>query len=229
MDYSASLGHLDELFLRHDFKGHQANSRKHAVTTAVDECENGSVISISFPGYKATPDKPDYRVDITKDGVTTSLSHANIIVDIVNKCTAGGMDIQLMKRALKAQAANCAIDYAAFARHLPYTPHPPSVSLLAEARAAHGGKAYNEQGNKWDLTIEELFKSIKWIVIQEDINYPISRGLLGRKMSYFRYLEAIHVLETKTHSLTEVIQRALSHTKPPKWPDMDYSFEKNIR
>lgn len=229
MDYSTSLGHLEGLFSRHDFKGHQANSRKHAVTTGVDECQNGSVISICFPGYKATPDKPDYRVDITKAGATASLSHANIIVDIVNKCTAGGMDIQLMKRALKAQAANCAIDYAAFAKHLPYTPALPSPNLLAEARAAHGGKMYNERGNKWDLTIEELFKSIKWIVIQEDINYPISSGLLGRKMSYFRYLEAIHVLETGAHSLAEVIQRALSHTKPPKWTDMDYSFEKNIR
>lgn len=229
MDYSTSLSHLKGLFLQHDFKGHQANSRKHAVTTEVDRCQNGSIISICFPGYKATPAKPDYRVDITKDGITTSLSHANIIVDIVNKCTAGGMDMQQLKQALKNQAANCALDYAALAQSLPYTPVLPSTALLAEARAAHGGKVFNERGNRWDLTLEELFKSIKWIVIQEDINYPISKGYLGRKMPYGRYLEAIHVLEGKGYSLQEVIQRALSHYRPQKWANMDYSFEQSIR
>lgn len=229
MDYSASLSHLKDLFLRHDFKGHQTNNRRHAVVAEVDKCQNGSVISISFPGYKADANKPDYRVDITKDGVTTALSHANIIVDIVNKCTAGGMDVQRLKQALQSQAADCALDYVALAQSLPYTPVMPSATLLAEARAAHGGKNYNEQGNKWDLTIEELFKSIKWIVIQEDINYPISKGFLGRKMPYGRYLEAIHVLEGKGYSLQEVIQRALSHSRPQKWNDMDYTFEKNIR
>ena len=229
MDYSTSLSHLEGLFLQHDFKGHQANSRKHAVTTEVDRCQNGSIISICFPGYKATPAKPDYRVDITKDGITTSLSHANIIVDIVNKCTAGGMDMQQLKQALKNQAANCALDYAALAQSLPYTPVLPSAALLAEARAAHGGKIFNERGNRWDLTLEELFKSIKWIVIQEDINYPISKGYLGRKMPYGRYLEAIHVLEGNGYSLQEVIQRALSHYRPQKWANMDYSFEQSIR
>lgn len=237
MDYSTSLGYLEGLFLRHNFKEHQANSRKHAVTTEVDRCQSGSVISICFPGYKATPAKPDYRVDITKDGVTTSLSHANIIVDIVNKCTAGGMDVQRLKQALQNQAANCALDYEGLAQGLPYTPVLPSTALLADARAAHSGKAFNEQGNKWDLTVEELFKSIKWIVIQsikwiviqEDINYPISKGFLGRKMPYGRYLEAIHVLEGKGYSLQEVIQRALSHYRPQKWANMNYAFERSIQ
>ncbi|WP_310393308.1 hypothetical protein [Hymenobacter sp.] len=229
MNYQASLSHLSSLFLKHDFKGHQVNNRKHAVTTEVDRCQNGSIISITFPGYKATSEKPDYRVDITRDGVTTSLSHANIIVDIFNKCINGGMSIANLGQALQDQAGNCALDYTELAKLLPYTPVQPSKELLAEAKAAHAGKPYNERGNSWDLTIEELFKSIKWIVIQEDINYPISKGYLGRKMPYGRYLEAIHVLQGKGHSLQEVIQRALSHFRPQKWADMSYDFEANIR
>lgn len=229
MNYQASLDHLNGLFLKHDFKNHQANSRKHAVTTEVDRCQNGSVISICFPGYKATSEKPDYRVDIAKDGITTSLSHANIIVDIFNKCTAGGMSVQNIKKALQDQAANCALDYGVLTQTLSYTSVIPSEKLLADAQVAHGSKTFDKRGNNWDLTIEELFKCIKWIVIQEDINYPISKGFLGRKMPYGRYLEAIHVLEGKGYSLQDVIQRALSHLRPQKWPDMDYSFENTVR
>jgi hypothetical protein len=92
-----------------------------------------------------------------------------------------------------------------------------------------GGRITMSRVTSGILTIEELFKSIKWIVIQEDINYPVSKGYLGRKMPYGRYLEAIHVLEGKGYSLQEVIQRALSHSRPQKWNDMDYTFEQNIR
>ena len=67
MNYAASLRLLHELFLHHDFKGHQANRRQHAATARVGTCTNGSVISICFPGYKATPTNPDYRVDLTRN------------------------------------------------------------------------------------------------------------------------------------------------------------------
>lgn len=229
MNYAASLRLLHELFLHHDFKGHQASRRRHAATAPVATCANGSVISICFPGYKATPTNPDYRVDLTRNGVSTSLSHANIVVDIFNKCTAGGMSVAGLKKALQRQAVDCALDYAALAQGLPYRPVAPAADLLAAAQAAHGGKWYNKTGNRWDLSLEELFKSIQWIVIQEDVNYPIAKGCLGRKMPYGRYLEAIHVLEGHGHSLPEVIQRALAHTRPRPWAGMDYSFEQSIR
>ena len=229
MNYAASLRLLHELFLRHDFQGHQAARRRHAATAPVDACANGSVISISFPGYKATPTNPDYRVDLTRNGASTSLSHANIIVDIFNKCTAGGMGVAALKKALQGQAADCALDYAALAQALPYRPAAPAAELLAAAQAAHGGKWYNKTGNQWDLSLEELFKSIQWIVIQEDVNYPIAKGYLGRKMPFGRYLEAIHVLEGHGYSLPEVIQRALAHARPRPWAGMDYSFEQRVR
>ena len=102
-----------------------------------------------------------------------------------------------------------------------YYPVKPSTSLLSRARKAHGDKKYNEQGNFYDLTIEELLKLIKWIVIQEDINYPPPK-YEGRKMSFYRYLEAIYVACNDLYSLERVIKRTLSHRRPSKWNGVIY-------
>ncbi|GAB2580016.1 hypothetical protein [Spirosoma areae] len=230
MDYRGSLRQLERLFLENDYQGHLANKREHVVSIPVETCANGSQISISFPGYKATPDKPDYRVNLTKNGFTTALSHANIIIDLFNKCTHGGMRSAELKEVLIEQACQSTIDVASLQKNLHYKPVNPSEQVKIESINAHKieNKTYNANGNRFDLTVEELFTSIKWIVLQEDINYPMPR-FLGRKMPFSRYLETLHVVDGGQHRLQEVIQRALAHYRPPLWPDMDYAFTQLIQ
>lgn len=228
MDYQSSLSRLQGIFLQNDFDGLLANKRQHAAYVEVGKCLNGSTISISFPGYKAGVGKPDYRVDLTKEGLTTALSHANIIVDLYNKCKYSGMNYLELRNTLIEQACEGISKPELLQKKLIYTPVSPSEGLKSEAKAAHGLKKYNADGNRFDLTLEELFVSIKWIVLQEDINYPMPR-YLGRKMPFCRYVEALQVASGNGHTLQEVIQRALSHSRPILWSDMDYSFMNHIR
>ena len=232
MNYTQSKKQLLEVFSNNNFKIHVRNKKIHAVDYIIEECNNGNHISISFPGYKALINskgiKYDYRVNIHKDGIKTSLSHANIIVDIFNKCKFCNINIPEFKKQLIHSATNSDFDMDNATAILHYSKIAPSPRLLNYAQKAHGNKQYNSIGNNFDLTIEELFVSIKWIVLQEDINYPMPR-FEGRKMPYARYLEAIHSAEHKTHKLNEVISRALSHTRPEKWRDMDYRFLDNIK
>lgn len=78
------------------------------------------------------------------------------------------------------------------------------------------------------MTLEELFYALKLIVLQEDLNYPIAAGKLGRKMPFMRYVEAIKVAQSAEHSLEEVIAGALLHERPPLWKEVDYSFVDGI-
>ena len=98
--------------------------------------------------------------------------------------------------------------------------------LLIRVKNAHGDKKYNPVGNSFDLTLEELFCSIKWIVLQEDINYPIP--FEGRRMPLARYLETIFITQNNSHTLEDVIKRALFHSRPTQWTDMDYLFRDQI-
>ena len=132
------------------------------------------------------------------------------------------MNPDALQQALLEQLCDCGTDYEALAARLPYVPTPPPDTLLDYAQVAHNSKPYRREGNSADLTIEELFSSIKWISIQEDINYPMPR-YQGRKMPYTRYIEVVHIAKHKDsqHSLGEVIQRAISHTRPSPWGEMN--------
>lgn len=46
-------------------------------------------------------------------------------------------------------------------------------------------------------------------------------------MSFYRYLEAIHCVDINK-KIDEVILRALSHTRPKLWNEIDYSKIRNI-
>jgi hypothetical protein len=71
---------------------------------------------------------------------------------------------------------------------------------------------------------------IKWIALQEDINYPPRHGYQGRRMTFARYHEAVLCAEGHTeHHITEVVRRALEHRRQQEWADMDYSFLSEIR
>jgi hypothetical protein len=230
MNYTDCLAQLHHIFDQHGFAAHLAAGKTHACTIDIDQCASGTRITVCFPGYKAKQlNSRDYKVDLVRTGETPiPLSHSNIIVDIYNKCVYGGMNPANLRQALLHQAYNKPITkYDAVAAHLPYNPVHPSSELLDAAVAAHQGTGfgYSRRGNEKDLTIEELFKSIRWIALQEDMNYPMP-GKKGRRMPYGRYLEILHVIEGADHTFDEVIARAVKRGFPPElWRDMDYSFE----
>ncbi|MEZ4962815.1 MAG: hypothetical protein R2830_23520 [Saprospiraceae bacterium] len=235
MNFQQGRLYLEDLFRENNFIQYVEKHEKHAVQKVVETCKNGSHISISFPGYKAKISGGkivyDFRVDIAKSGVHTALSHSNIIVDIYNKTACGKMDEKQLMRALLEFAEHGNIDADKLKKTLVYAPIAPNSDILKKAEQAHLElkKKYNRPGNNFDLTVEELFKSLKWIVLQEDINYPISLNYEGRRMPFARYIEAVYSAKKDGHDLGEVIKRALSHTRPKPWPEIDYSFLAKIK
>lgn len=92
----------------------------------------------------------------------------------------------------------------------------------------NSGKEFDDRGNQLELTLEEIFTSIKWIALQEDINYPISKGFEGRKMPLARYVETIWSTEKKG-LLTQIIARAMNkNVRPKPFNGYDYSFLNEI-
>lgn len=233
MNFKQAITYLTTVFNQNSFSQNVHNKNTHATQVVVETCSNGTEISVSFPGYKAyiTGNKTvyDYRVDIVKNGIKTALSHTNIITDIYNKISSCNMSASEFRSVLidVSQEGNIALQ--SIIQRLPYNPSVPNQNLLTRVKNAHNGKTYNAIGNSFDLTLEELLSSIKWIVLQEDINYPILNGYEGRKMPFARYLEAIFVTQNTSHTLEEVIQRALSHSRPSQWNEMDYSFRNLIK
>ena len=232
MNFKESKNYLQKIFTQNSFIEDVKANKKHTHQVVVETCSNGTEILVSFPGYKSKSNYGrivyDYRVDISKEGETTALSHTNIIADIYNKIVNGNMSADKLKAVLIDISQEGNIDIQDIERKLPYNSINPTMNFIQKIKKAHGNKFYNETGNSFDLTIEELIKSIKWIVLQEDINYPIPR-FEGRKMPFARYIETIFITQNNSHTLEEVISRALSHSRPMQWTEMDYSFRNNIR
>lgn len=234
MNYHEAEQNLQELFEARDYRGLIQKRLRHVHKDLIYTCSNGSEIYISYPGLKARlgTDKKivyDYRVDIVTSKIKASLSHVNIIVDIYNKCLHN-FDRESMRQLLIETAREGQFDVNQCSQFGSYSYQAVDKSLLGCATDVHTGlgKSYNSSANQFDLTFEELFNSIFWIVLQEDINYPMPR-YQGRKMPFSRYLEALHCFDSK-HSLDEVIERALTEGRPPTdWIDnMDYSFRRLI-
>lgn len=203
---------------------------EHTNTHPVYDCiATNTKIILSYPGNKAGWKGKyysyDFRVDSIIRGMKLALSHANIIVDIYNKVKYGGMDAEMLMAFLIFAMEEGEFDLPTAIANLPYSPINPSVELLEIGRVAHGGKRFDERCNSVDLTLEELFVSILYIGMQEDVNYPIEHHKKGRIMPLERYLEAIHVCVDDSHTLTEVIERALAHGIPPEqWKDLNYGI-----
>jgi len=233
MHYSEAEQKLEKLFESRNYRLLIQQRLRHIHQDLIYTCSNGAAIYISYPGFKARIGRNgkivyDYRVDILTPQLNTSLSHANIIVDIYNKCLQG-FDRELMKQILIGAAREGQIDVEQYSQVKSYSCCAVNQSILRCAIDAHIalGKVYYSTANQSDLTFEELFSSIFWIVLQEDINYPMPR-YQGRKMPFSRYLEALHCFESN-HTLDEVISRALLEGYPPNdWSDMDYSFRRFI-
>lgn len=231
-NFEQARNDLLKIFAQHNFVGLYHSNKQENIP--IHTCENGTVISICFPGYKTEVSgnkvKYDYRVDIKRENNNSvALSHTNIITDIYNKITAGNMNARELCSALISFSKTGLINLAELSEKLPYIPVNPSPALFDRVKAAHGGKLYNKEGNEFDLTIEELFHALKLIVLQEDLNYPISAGKLGRKMPFMRYVETIFVSQNSAHSLEDVIDRALLHGRPHPWSEINYSFADKIK
>jgi len=228
VNFKESKEKLINIFQQNKFSEMLMQKKFHSCEVEIQICSNKTPILISFPGYKAIFSKNkviyDYCVKIIKNNLHVILSHTNIITDIFNKIKYGGMSANNLKDVLINLAEKGTIELSNTEEKLSYKPVAPSKELVDRVHSAHGKKIYNITGNSFDLTIEELLVCIKWIVLQEDINYPICDGYKGRKMPFERYLETIFITQNDSHSFEEVINRTLIHLRPPKWADMDYSF-----
>ena len=231
MKFIETKKHLVDLFKSKNFEEDARNNCLHTNLLKVEALSDGSEIFVSFPGYKCIRYNEivyDYRVDISKNEDRVTLSHANIITDLFNKVKNVGMAPMELANALIESSIESTFELDKVVNNLKYNPVKPNKDLISRVNTAHGNKTYNQPGNAFDLTIEELFSCIKWIVIQEDINYPISSRCQGRRMPFSRYIEAVFTAQSNTHRLEEVIQRALSHFIPPEWDEIDYSFALKI-
>jgi len=239
MNYSEAEQKLKKIFETQNYRLLLQKGLHHEKRLLAHECSNGSRIYISYPGLKARFKSNkiiyDYRVDLETSQYKAALSHVNIIIDIFKKC-CHGFDRQVMKHLLIETAKKGRLDLSQYVQAKNYSSHLAikedfNYVLKRTAEIHHAlGKKYDSTANKTDLTFEELFNSIFWIVLQEDINYPRSGGKQGRIMPFSRYLETLHCVEYKTHKLKEVIERALAEGYPPSnWVDMDYSFQNQIR
>lgn len=230
MHYSEAEKKLQNLFESKNYillikQGKKYEKNKDLIYT----CSNGSSIYIEYPGYKAKIVENekiiyDYKVEISTSCFKGTLSHANIIVDIYNKCFQG-FDIKLLKQMLIRVLKEGIIDLNQYSEVKSYSCCQVDEEILRCAMNTHKtlGKSYNSNANQFEFTFEELFSSIFWIALQEDINYPMP-NYQGRKMSFSRYLETLHCFESN-HTLDEVISRALVKGHSPiDWVDMDYSF-----
>ena len=201
-------------------------------------------LTINYPGKKTkvvnnTIKAYDYRVDL--NGI--AISHANIITDLYNKALQliqMGSDTRILEDLLIDIAYN-GISYRR-TEHLAidrFEFTAPSIQLLNQISTIHTNiqKTFQIDGNvNWSYSLDELANSISWIVLQEDINYPMPR-YQGRKMPFYRYLEALYCAANPqnpyNYTLSDVIVRALVHNGPPPalWTgcNINYSPIKSIK
>ena len=174
----------------------------------------------------------DYRVDLN----SIAISHANIILDLYNKASQIPKKTCLLENFLLDLAIN-GDEYTLF-NHQELLNHkfsPPDESLINFVDEVHQNqnKKFQREGNKdWNYSMIELAHVIMWIVLQEDINYPMPK-YEGRRMPFYRYLEAIYCAKNPKdtrHTLKAVIERALSHSRPPLWYkcNIHYNLIRNL-
>jgi len=229
MKHSEAKARILDIFNKLDHVRRAEKGERHTQSFVVEKLSNGSSIIIYFPGYKSAPSRfggytYDYRVDLMlprEDAFQTTLSHVNIIMDLCSKCLYNPSlkpdMITILNDLYHHGTSGVSVRY----NHV-YQHSKVSEQLINEAQKTHIrlGKTYNKDGNRFDLTFEELFHSILWISLQEDLNYPMPR-FEGRRMSFSRYLESVWQIDN-SHTLSEVIDRALSHSRPSEWSGCNY-------
>ena len=148
-------------------------------------------LAIRYPGYKTTKTKCDYCVYLVDEEGEHPISHVEIMNDLYNKTTA--YNFQHMKRYIE--------QVATVGRN---------VSIDETLIPAF------KQGFPFEVLTDLMF----YIAIQEDINYPNDR-FQGRKMCFYRYLEAIYCKVNTNHQIEEAIDKATARGYIPRnWNDV---------
>lgn len=115
----------------------------------------------------------------------------------------GGFHYELY-RFLMDIGVNCLnVNFKNYNNLATYQFNPPSVQLLTEVDNCHRhlNKRFNRNANLKNYSLNELLSTIAYIVLQEDINYPIDKGYNGRKMCFSRYIEALIVAQHSNHQV----------------------------
>lgn len=227
MNYRETEKRLVERFEVGGFRERLQNREFNSRAVVVPVINQRSEIKICFPGYKSKLENGrvtyDYRVDVYNEFVNGSaISHANIIVDVYAKASARPeLERDLYDFFLALASDGRSADLKGFRplRQISWGGVGEGLKQRAEEIHTILQKHYNRQGNAWGYSLEELYDFITWIVLQEDINYPMPNRQ-GRRMPFCRYLEAVYcAVHEEGHQLEEVISRALSHSIPPRWTD----------
>lgn len=146
---------------------------------------------IRYPGYKTTQTRCDYCVYLVDRREEYPISHVEIMKDLYNKTTQ--FNFEYMKRYIE--------DVAKIGRNV---------------RIEHSLERAFDKG----FTFEQLTDLMFYIAIQEDINYPDAH-YQGRKMCFYRYLEAIYCKVYANHTIKEAIDKAVVRGYiPKKWHDV---------
>lgn len=225
MNYTESRTYLLNQFNNNNFDGLFYNKRTNQASIAVANNFNLN-LTIAFPGYKTQYKHGhlvyDYRVDLNK----IPISHTNIVTDIYNKAIQAPQLVNDLYKFLIDLSFNALnIDLNKYQQLLNHNFQAPSTELLTLVKKAHGTKQYNINGNAWSYSLKELSTIIPYIVLQEDINYPMPR-FNGRRMSFYRYVEAIFCsLNNNYYTLQQVIVRTLSHTRPALWNEFNQFYQ----
>lgn len=86
-------------------------------------------------------------------------------------------------------------------------------------------KNYDSNANLMNYSIQELVDIIPYIVLQEDINYPMPR-LQGRRMSFYRYIESVLCAENNRHNIEEIVRRIFFiDGRPINWEGYDNIYK----
>ena len=128
-------------------------------------------LGIRYPGYKTTQTKCDYCVCLVDRRGEHPISHVEIMNDLYDKTTM--QNFEHMKKYVE--------DIARIGRNV-------EIENSLEPTFDRG------------FSFEQLTDLMFYIAIQEDINYP-ERYYQGRKMCFYRYLEAIYCKIYSNHSL----------------------------
>jgi len=179
--------------------------------------KSGALITLRYPGKKYNKKKKsptyDFRVDCDLDGKLNGdmlrlPTHAAFMVDMYNKVRYCGMNGDLLRLILGYIVVTGDVTKIdEWKKILPYTPKVPRHEDVREIEKYYQKfkdgetldrhnrvipkETFNWDCSKMDWGLEELFVMIKFIAMQEDVNYPISKNFQGRKMPFARYIEGI--------------------------------------
>lgn len=158
--------------------------------------EDSSQLAIRYPGYKTTRNKCDYCVYLVDEDGEHPISHVEIMYDLYDKTNM--QNYQHMKRYIE--------DVAIAGRNVNI--HPSLFETFE-----HG------------FSFEKLTDLMFYIALQEDINYPDER-FQGRKMCFYRYLEAVYCKVYDNHRIEDAVDKAIVHGYiPENWDDVGELYD----